>query len=799
MSDLQESAPLAGVRVLDLAAGALGAIGRTLAELGAEVVRIEPRGGGADRTRGPCVKGISLAFAAANLGKASLELDLANPADRQAFETLAATADIVIETTAPASPEALALDAAGLAARWPHLVILSASDFGLGPLQTWQGSDAVFHALSGELSRSGAPGRAPLLPPGELGVQCAAAQGVYLTLVAYLNRLLTGQGDHLDFSLLVGATQALDPGFGIAGSATSGVPASKLPRGRPDARHQYPILPCKDGYVRLCVLAARQWQGLFEWMGRPAAFADPAFNTIRHRYKSPTLLPHIAGFLADKTRAEVEVAAQAHRVPAASLLTLEEILASDQIRARRAFREVEIAPGVSAPFPDGVVEIDGVRAGFTSPPPLEPTDYQAVLDRWGQPRPATTPDPAMGAPGRPLAGLRVLDLGVIVVGAEQGRLLADYGAEVIKVETTAFPDGSRAAIGPGMAPSFAAGHRNKRGLGLNLREPEGRTLFLKLAEQADIILSNFKPGTLESLGLAPETLLELNPRLILADSSAFGASGPWSDRMGYGPLVRASTGLTALWRYANGADSFSDAMTVYPDHVAARLGVSGVLALLIRRLRTHRGGRVSYAQTEVMLSHVADKVAALALQKKGLVLDGGPARDAPRGVFPAAGDDEWCVVSVRGDSDWRALCTVMARPDLAEDAGLATATGRDAQRARIDAAVAEWLAPQTPHHAMEQLQAAGVPAAAMLRVSELPDFAYFQDRALFQPLAQAHMAEPVLVDHVPVRARRLADPPLTSAPLMGEHTIEIARDLLGLDATEIERLLAAKVLEISET
>jgi len=791
---LKQDPPLAGVRVLDLARGSLGAVGRTLAELGCEVVRVEPRDGGSDRRRGWTAAGVSLEFAAANLGKQAVGLNLAEAADYARFDRLAGGADILIECAAPGSDESRALDAAGLRRRHPRLVILSLPDFGAGAHADWVATDAVLHALSGQLSRSGVPGREPLLPPGEIAVQCAAAQGVYAVLIAYLHRLQTGEGDHLELSLLEAVTQSLDPGFGIAGSAAGGVPPSELPRRRPDARHQYPIVSCRDGFVRLCILATRQWQGLFEYMGRPAEFSDPALNAMRHRFASPTLLPAIAAFLADKSRAEVEAAGERYRFPATSLLTLEEALASEQIRTRKAFAEVEIVPGLTAPFPDGLMEIDGARAGLKGAAPSVGRDPEVVLQAWSQPRPAANSD-APGEPGRPLAGLRVLDLGVIVVGAEHGRLLADYGAEVIKIENAAFPDGSRVSA-PGPLPAtFAAGHRNKLGLGLNLREPAGRELFLQLADRSDVILSNFKAGTLDALGLGPGVLLKRNPRLILADSSAFGTTGPWRGRMGYGPLVRASAGLTERWRYPDDPGSFCDAMTVYPDHVAARIGVVGVLALLVRRLRTGRGGQVSVSQTEVMLGHMAVEIAAQALVARGVAVGGQPPRDAPYGVFRCAGDDEWCVVTVHSDAAWQTLCRVMARPDLAADAALASAAGRDGARRRIDEAVGAWTATLAPMEVMDQLQAGGVPAGAMLRVSELPDFSYYRERGFFKGLNHPQLGQPILVDNAPVRSHRLSPPPLGPAPLMGEQTRELARRLLGLDDRNIDLLLEAKVLE----
>jgi crotonobetainyl-CoA:carnitine CoA-transferase CaiB-like acyl-CoA transferase len=723
-------------------------------------------------------------------------LDLSNGEDLRGFEELLANADILIENTDPGSPEAARLDAAGLRLHHPALVILSVSAFGAtGRYSGWQATDPVLHALSGELSRSGIPDRAPVLPPGKLGLDCAAAQGAYVLLLAYYNRLKTGQGDHLDFSLLDAVSQALDPGYGIAGSAAAGVPASELPRGRSEGRHLYPIFPCADGFVRICVLAARQWQGMFEWLGRPEEFSDPSFNTLQVRFGSPTLVPAIARLFAGKTATELEAEGQRYGIPISTVLDLPSALESDQVRDRKVFIPVEIAPGVEIPLPHGMIEIDGRRAGVTGPPP-RPGEHQRAVS--ARPAAGAVAHAAPVGGDRPLAGLRVLDLGVIVVGAETGRLLGDQGADVVKVESAAYPDGSRQAKAGTVSVPFAAGHRNKRAMGINLRDPEGRALFLKLAERADIILSNFKPGTMESLGLDYATVSAVNPGVIMTDNSAFGPTGPWSRRMGYGPLVRASTGLTYEWCYEGEPFSFSDAITVYPDHVAARIGVIGVLSLLIRRMRTGRGGTVSVAQSEVMLNHMAPQVAALALTGQGKALEGGPPHDAPWGVFPCAGDDEWCVVTVRGDADWAALCRVMGRADLAADPALSGAAGRHARRGQVDQAVAEWLAVRDSRQAMEELQAAGVPGAMMLRVSEMTEFPHFHERQFFALTKHPYIAQPFYLENAPVRSERMPDPPMGPAPGMGEHTTEVMREWLALPPEEITRLLKAKVLEMPD-
>lgn len=785
--------PLTGVRAIDLATGPAAAIGRYLVELGADVVRIDTPSSLAEKASGPTFGGVGLAFAAANIGKLGLTLDLADPAQHAQLATLAGHADILIETTVPGSDEAALLDIAALCASNPALVALSVSNFGACSMKGWQATDPVLAALNGELSRSGMPGRAPLMLPGELSVQCAIAQAVYAVLLAYLHRCQTGLGDRLDLSLLDGSTIALDPGYGIGGSATSGVPPSQAARGRPNAAHLYPVLPCKDGYARLCILAKRQWRGLWEWMGSPAEFADPAFDDMRKRYASPQLQAAIAAFIATKTRAQVEEESPRFRVPAAAVLSLDEVLDTPHIAARGVFRDVALPSGGTLPLPDGMMLIDGARAGAAPHLPGDDLTADALLARWPAQR-AQAAITGFGAPGMPFAGLRVLDLGVIVVGAEQGRLMADFGADVIKVESPAFPDGSRANSPGGMSPGFAAGHRNKRSLALDLRSDEGRAIFLDLVERSDVVLSNFKPGTMESLGLSADVLFARNPGLITVESSAFGDSGPWSGRMGYGPLVRASAGLSAQWRYGDDPSSYGDTVTIYPDHVAARVAISAVIGLLVRKAATGRGGRVSISQMEVMLAQMAPEIARMVLERGQEPLGGALVQDAPWGVFPCAGDDEWCVVTARDDADWAALCNAIGRNDLAADPALATAQGRAAAHDMIDAALSAWTARRSPQEAMVQLQAAGVPAGAMLRVVEMPASPYFMERPMFRTLVQPQVAEPILVDALPVRSRRLGQTPLEKAPMMGEHSRAIVGELPGRDAADIARLIAAGVL-----
>jgi crotonobetainyl-CoA:carnitine CoA-transferase CaiB-like acyl-CoA transferase len=787
--------PLEGLRVLDLAEGTLGSIGRTLAEWGATVVRVEPRSGGTDRNAEPLVDDIAITFAVANLGKTSVALDLDQPEDMAQFELLASTTDILIEDSGLRRSQFKAVDIETLRRANPSLVILSLSGFGATTSFTkWQATDPVLHAMSGELSRSGLPEREPLLPPGELAMQCAASQALLAVLAAHYNRLLGGGGDRLDMSLLDGAAAALDPGYGSSGSAAQGVPASKLPRGRPEARFQYPIIACVDGYVRICILAPRQWQAMFDWLGRPDEFADPSFNTLRARYKSKTLIPRIAALFAGLTSDELQAEAQKRGLPLSPVLALDQALTSPQFVERNAVIDVQLNSGIAVTVPNGIAEFDGRRAGLVGPPPVLGSGQDIAARGW--PSRASQPTAASHQGSMlPLAGLRVLDLGVIVVGAETGRLLADLGADVIKIENASFPDGSRQTRGEPISVSFAVGHRNQRSLGLNLRSEEGKALFRELADKSDVILSNFKPGTLESLGLAPDALLASNPRLVIVDSSAFGPTGPESRRMGYGPLVRAAAGLSLQWRYPDDPTSFSDALTVYPDHVCGRIGAAGVIALLLRRLSNGHGGRLSIAQAEVMLGHMAPEIVRSSAQARGHSVEAFPQHDAPWGVFACAGEDDWCVVTVRDDADWQALCRVIGRDDLAERPALVDRGGRLAERDVIDAALNEWLADRTADDAALALQTEGVPAAPMLRVADLPQHSYYREREFLRSVSHPRIDEPFYAENLVVNAQTLPLPPQNPAPMQGEHSIALAQELFGFDDAKIQRLLDDGVLE----
>ena len=768
---------LASVRVLDVGGPDSDGVARLLADLGADVLKVEPPGGSATRTAAPSVAGLGLPFLLNNANKRCVALDGTRAEQRSRFLDLARSADILVDGGSPAGCAEFGTSAAELADQYPHLVAVAVTDFGAaGPRSSWQATDPVFYAMSTALSRSGPTAGAPVLPPTGIASATAAVQACWATLAAYYRRLRCGTGDYLDFSRFEAVVQALDPPFGSEGQAAVGQKSSaQLWRGRPRNQQIYPTFACRDGYVRVCLLSARQWRGMRAWLGEPERFSDPKFDTIAARFAaSSELNAAIADLFREQSMDDLVAQGQARGVPIAAVLTPTQALASAHFRAVGALTETTSKAGDPLVVPSGPLVIDGRHAGFAQPG-LPATTEQA---QW-RTRPTS---PTTGTDGlRPFDGLRILDLGVIVAGGELGRLFADLGAEVIKVESAAYPDGLRQTPpGQPMSRSWALTHRNEASFGVDLRHPEGAELFRRLVAQSDAVFANFKPGTLDALGFSYEALRELNPRIVLAESSAFGATGPWSARMGYGPLVRATTGVSRLWKSADPSDEgFYDATTIFPDHAAARVTAIAALAALIHRATSASGAHVHTSQAEVAVNQLATAYVVEAARARGLtVADDG----ALHGVHPCAGDDEWCVVSVRTEADRVALEAVLGVGALPRD------------RAEFAAAVSAWTRVRDKEDVAATLQAAGVPAGPMNRAVDVLADPQLSAREFFAQLVHPLFDAPMPAERHPTKYRRIPDAELRPAPMPGEHTRLICREVLGLDETDTDRLIATGVL-----
>jgi crotonobetainyl-CoA:carnitine CoA-transferase CaiB-like acyl-CoA transferase len=264
--------------------------------------------------------------------------------------------------------------------------------------------------------------------------------------------------------------------------------------------------------------------------------------------------------------------------------------------------------------------------------------------------------------------------------------------------------------------------------------------------------------------------------------------------MGYGPLVRCASGLTELWRYADLKGSFCDGVTIFPDHLAARLLDAAALAAVLRARTTGQGVHIECAQAEIILGILATTIAMESVQP-GYARPGVGPTSAPWGVYPCAGDDEWCVITVRDDGDWQRLVHALGNPEWAQGVEMASTEGRRGLAAEIDAALSDWTRERSPFEVTQLLQAAGVPAGFMRRVTDFADDPHLAQRRFIRTLDQPWVNKPVQTENGPCLALGIAEPELRPAPLLGQHTREICARVLGMSSNEIDALFAAGALE----
>jgi crotonobetainyl-CoA:carnitine CoA-transferase CaiB-like acyl-CoA transferase len=793
---MSDELPLVGIRVVDLADEKGELAGRLLGDCGAEVIRVEPPEGARSRRLPPFKDGQSLYFAYRNSNKLGLALDLEAQADRDRLLDLLSRADVLIESEAPGRMASLGLDPADLSERFPHLIVVSISDFGqTGPYRDWVATDATMNAIAGMQAKAGVADREPLLPPSAMAYDIAGIMGAYAALAALYQRERTGFGQTIDLSVLEAVAQQTDWSFANATMIEAKAGDSSAVRN--GSGPIYRIYPCKGGYVRLVLLSLRQWHAMREWLGNPDYLQDPKYDSFLGRLEIADALAVMVGDLFETmTHEEVSFEAQKRGIVCTPVLRPGEVIANEHFRSRDTFVDAEYAPGSTGPIAAGFFEIDRQRMGYRQRPPSLDEHADAIAKGlWPDRR--ERPSGERPAPSRPFEGLRVLDFGIGGVGVEAARFFADYGADVIKVESRTYPDFIRVIMSTEMSASFASSSRSKRAFGVDIKSEQGRDLIHDLVRQADVVTENNSTGTMESLGLGYERLRELNPGIVMASSQLLGSHGAWADWIGYGPSTQPIGGLVHLWDYPeDGLPAGSG--SIFPDHLAGRIASLGTLAALFRRLRTGRGAHTEVAQAEVVVNIIGDQLLKEGVEP-GSVQPRGNRNDrgAPWGTYPCAGNDQWIVITIRDDEDWRRLGSAMGEPEWAAQADYDRAEGRLAAQDEIDEKLRAWTRGQTRMGLTATLQMFGVPAAPMYIARDQMHDPHFQARGYARWLEQQGVGW-MAFEGPAFRASGMQDVIVFQAPLVGEHTREIARDLLGLAPAEIEKRIAAGILEITD-
>jgi benzylsuccinate CoA-transferase BbsF subunit len=722
-----------------------------------------------------------------------------------------------------------------LRAAQPRLVWVSVTPFGLsGPRAGWRGNDLIAFHSSGfayafpalQVDHAGLP---PLNGPTYAAEFLAGQVAASAALHGLLGAQRTGRGSHLDVSLQEAVAAANNSQFNRV-QGGSGSNSRRVFSDRP-SNSIVALLPCADGWVAISPREEHQWARWLEVMDGPAWASDPRFadRAARERHWA-ALYPLLAEWSRQRTKAAVFAAAQAHRVACLPLGTASDLLGSAQLAARAFFVELDdatlgghvVVPGrpyhlevgeAAASEPaeaaasagrttEATVAADqpaeaAVAAGETAEAALAAAGTGEAADQAAEAAVAAARQSAGAAQVvaaaevsslvRPLAGVRVVDFSWVLTGPICTKLLAALGAEVIKVESAARADLSQRSL------AWEELNPSKRSITLNLRHERARELARALIARSDVVVENFSTGVMERLGLDYGRLRQLNPRLIMASSSAFGRQGPDREQVAYGTLVQCLTGWAAL--SAHPGYPPRSAGSVWTDPLTASFETVLVLAAIWRQRQTGAGVYIDLSMAETTIAALPEPILAWCLRHEEL----GPRGNrhplyAPQGCYPALGDDAWVALSVQSDAEWMTLARLLERADLLADAELATAAGRRAQHDRLDAAIAAWTASRSASETAACLQAHGIAATPTLPTAEVVHDAHLGARGFFQSVPRLDgrgtfvtLGAPWLID-----GQRPSTP--EAAPSLGRDNAYVFRDLLGLDAGEYERLRGEQVI-----
>ena len=849
--------PLAGIQVLEVGGGAAGAYcGRLLADAGATVrvtaLHTQRRLAGIVRADLPAEHAY-----AAYLGAGKLQLPVLG--SLAALQALSREADLVVfgENTGENTGEDRGDDAgdgASGAARTtallttPKLASIDLSWFGQrGGYHHWRGSDLIVQALTGMPQMAGAVDG----PPLAAGDRQATTLGGLTAYIAACAALLGAPGASPSAS--PSASPGASPGASPSTPSSAprrlavsifeanlvmaemhmhfferdGLPMQRCGLNRFAPNSPVGIYPCQSGWVGITVATPDQWRGLCRALGLHAQAHDEGLATRELRFaRLDEVEAVLCQALAAKTADDWAAIGRQHRVPIVVVPDAEGILSHPIFQHRQSLATLhsgglrlqvprtpfgltatpirtQLQPALTAaPVADPSASLahvmhvahaadaaDAVPAAQAAPH----ADAAAVINRAA---PATT------AP--PLQGIVLVDFSMGWAGPLASRLMADLGAEVLKIEAGRYPDWWR---GMNWTPEFIEGkqyelatifcglNRGKQGVSIDLTTPTGRDLALRLVAGADAVIENQAAGVMHKFGLDFAQLVQAKPDLVMVSMSAFGTGNAWSDTRAYGSTLEQGSGLPSM----TGVPGTAPTMThlAHGDPVGGLYGCAALLTALVHRRRSGAGQYVNLSMVEAMLQLTTPGL--LAHQ----VVPGTPLRSAnrrssmaPHGLYPAAGIDQWLAVAIDSAQAFAALAQVLGRPDWATDTALTSLAGRQAREDEIDAAIGAWSAQHPPRQAAALLQAAGVMAADLQHAQHLAtnthladvDFYIDLDRAVSGPQRQAGVA--ILQNNQRLGARQ-------PAPLLGEHSWPVLQRHVGLSQAQFNALVQSGVISLS--
>ena len=754
---------LTDVVVVELATGVAGPYcGRLLADLGAQVIKVESGDGDPLRSASPLVGGESAFFNYLNAGKLGVEAEIASPE----ADSLFASADIVIHDLL--GPQADALDAAARKAN-PRAVVISVTPYGRsGPRHGWQATPFTEWATGGFFFFAGDPAREPLSLPGHQAEFHAGLHAGVAATAGLWHARQTGKGQAVEISH---EEATLNDHSWLTTMWTH--------MGQVQKRTGSFYAKCADGWIFLFTLAA--YPNLFLLMERFDLYEDESLHVPANwAARFGEVFAAFSEWAATRTKQEIYHACQELRIAASPVNTMEDLANSEHLAAREWFGKVA-AGGREFTGPGYPYKLTGTpcETPFAAPAFGQHTaDVLSAGFAWAN---AGASVPAPSPVGRgPLAGLRMIEMTANWAGPIAGRHFADLGADVVKIELQTKP-ATRALIAPNddiwpdfynRSAYFNKLNRNKRGISLDLSKPRGKQLFLELVRQADVVLENNAARVMGQLGLDYEALSAANPAIIMCSLSGFGSSGPDRNYSAYGSNIETSSGLASLMGYDD--SQFFGTGSFYADPISGNHATVAILAALHARRSSGKGQWIDMALLEAVEPFLAQDF--LRYTTSGVVPTPNGSQWGEgflyQGTYPTFGKDCWIAVTVRDSADSKAVDAV---------------TGGVGE-----AALRSWLMTQSHQAAAEALQAAGVPAAPVMQNWEIIADNHLNDRGYFVNIRHASAG----TRPYPGFAWRFSETPArlrNAAPMFAEHNKEVFDELLGISGDQYEQLIAEGV------
>jgi crotonobetainyl-CoA:carnitine CoA-transferase CaiB-like acyl-CoA transferase len=772
--------PFSSFRALQIGSGvALDYCGKLFADFGADVIKLEPEGGDPNRALPPVLaNGESGYFCWLNTNKRSVT---DTPETRAA---LIQGADVLLDGTPPGET-----DHAALREAHPGLAITHLSWFGEhGPYRDFAATDATVRALGGLVALTGRAEGPPTLATDN---QSTIIAGI-AAFIATASGLWGRDAGARRFAVSVHDATINISEYEAAVAWDAGGSRKRMGLNRFARNYPVGVYPTKQGMIGVTVVTPGQWRAYCAMMGKPELAREPRFSSQTDRLRNSFEIDAIfCPILMTRTAEEWFEQGLIHKLPIVPVPSMAELLEQSVPRERGAFVPVQIGEdGFEAPV---------IPQHLTLTPPRQGGAAQFAAEDhplWATPA-QPKPEGQAAAGTLPLTGLRIIDLTMGWAGPTGARHLADLGAEVIKVEATQYPDWWRgtdlraqfiAEQRYEKIPWFQLMNRNKIGITLDLVHPDGAALLKRLVATAHGVIENYSAGVLAKLNLDYTVLKDVRPGLVMLSMPAFGMNNAWSDLRAYGSTLEHASGLPMVTGFPDDPPTMNQ--TAYGDPVGGFNAAAALIAALLHQKRTGQGQAINLSQVECLLPFVAAPlIEQSALGRVSPRLGNRHPTHVPHGAFRCAGDDHWLIIAVRSDAEWRALCAVMGREDLA---GLTTAERR-AREDELEAVIGAWTGGQVDDDAMKALQAAQVACGVMRVPFDLNHDPHLVARGFWH-----RMIRPFIGLHTQgspaFREGPLPYPVRHMAPTLGQGNREVLCGMLGVPEADLERLAAEGII-----